>query len=142
MKALKISAQLVSIWMLLWSLVICHLLFDVDVATVQFFSWTVSRDIVFYLSFALIVVTWLIQFILSYTTLRRKRKHRTAIAAAHVLGVLTLVVAMVLLYLSLTTSTAQMWGQPRLFWFDLGILILVASWSIEFSIALYFLMLK
>ena len=142
MKSVKIIAQLASLWLLMWSLVICHLLFDVSLETVQFFNWTVNRDVVFYLSFALIPVAWLIQFLLSYTALRRKRKHRSAITVSHVASILVLIGALVLLYFSLTTSSTDLWGQSRLFWFDLGILVLVASWSIEFSIALYFMMLK
>jgi len=140
MKSVKIVAQLASLWLLMWSLVICHLLFDVSLETVQFFNWTVNRDVVFYLSFALIPIAWLIQFLLSYTALRRKRKHRAAITISHIASILVLTGALVLLYFSLTTSSTDLWGQSRLFWFDLGILVLVASWSIEFSIALYFML--
>lgn len=142
MKSVKIAAQLVSLWLLMWSLVICHLVFDVSTETVQFFGWTVNRDVVFWLSVALIPVAWLLQFLLSYTALRRKRAHRTAIMVSHGVSALVLIVALVLLHVSLTTSSDTIAGLSRLFWFDLGILVLVASWSIEFSIASYFLMLK
>jgi hypothetical protein len=127
MKDWKVGLTLISIYMLLFSTVVAHLIFDLDTQFVQIFCWQVDRLTMFILTLILLTLAYGIELGLTLV-IRIKRSQMRLIGIGISLGLLIL--GMALLQFSLNNDMAD-----RLVWFDSALLIVVAAWSIVFWLA-------
>lgn len=128
MKDWKVGLTLISIYMLLFSTVVAHLIFDLDTEFVQIFCWQVDRLTMFILTLILLTLAYGIELGLTLV-IRIKRSQMRLIGIGISLGLLILGIA--LLQFSLNNDMAD-----RLVWFDSALLIVVAAWSIVFWLAI------
>jgi hypothetical protein len=127
MKDWKVGLTLISIYMLLFSTVVAHLIFDLETQFVQIFCWQVDRLTMFILTLILLTLAYGIELGLTLV-IRIKRSQMRLIGIGISLGLLIL--GMALLQFSLNNDMAD-----RLVWFDSALLIVVAAWSIVFWLA-------
>lgn len=127
MKDWKVGLTLFSIYMLLFSTVVAHLIFDLDTEFVYIFCWQVDRLTMFILTLILLTLAYGIELGLTLV-IRIKRSQMRLIGIGISLGLLILGIA--LLQFSLNNDMAD-----RLVWFDSALLIVVAAWSIVFWLA-------
>jgi len=127
MKWINIVIQLISIYFLLWSLVVTHLIFNSG-NEIQFFIWIVDRDTIFEISMVLIPIAFILQFYLSVLIFRKHSRHRNSLLVSFAVSGIILVIAIAILQYTLIQNA-------DLALFDISILLICASLSGLFIIS-------
>jgi hypothetical protein len=128
MKDWKVGLTLVSIYMLLFGAVVAHLIFDLNVATVQIFCWVVDRITVLVITLALLALAYLVELGLAFTV--HPKKHARLRLIAVLISLILIVLGLAILQYCLNNDFGD-----RLVWFDSTLIIIVAAWSIVFWVA-------
>jgi len=132
MKDIRIVGQILSIILIMWGIVVAHLIFQAS-GYVLFFGLSVNGPMVFALSLSFLGVGWLLQFLLTITVRRKRRRHRVFLTILHLVSLLLLLLSIAFLHFIFSNNIDDV------VFFDTAILFFGISYFTEFYIALRFL---
>lgn len=130
----RISTLIAVIALLMFGFVVLHLVISADSESVRFFIWTVNSNTILTISYVLVGLAWVLQFLFTITALKRKR--RTSEVLSIGIGLILLIVSIIILQIIVYFDTEYYFilglTIERLALFDSAIIVIFVSWVLVF----------